>query len=425
VPTESPTSSGTQAPPSTEKVSLSIHALLHPSTFLKRLASWFVLWVGTLFLIFYGWQNVSLLCIGLLGLLGQWEFYRAQEEKGLKVFKQSGLFCGALIFANTWYFLIFRPAHAGFVHFGEELILVFCVLGAFIRLVVRQENHAAPITTAALTLLGLLYVPFLFNFVALLAFMPNDDPNENRFLLIYLLAVTKFSDVGAYVVGSLIGKHKMIPRISPGKTWEGFVGAILTSLVISVVMTHVMSGKLHALTFVDSIVLGLLLPLISVVGDLAESVVKRDASIKDSGHTIPGIGGALDLIDSILFTAPVLYFYLQFMGPMQPSSDSTLTGNGFSVRAEQVEVQYDSDKRMNHFLATGNVTITQPNRVSQSGKAEYFDNGKKIVLTDHPTVTENKNRIIAPKITINLVDPNVLTEGKPTKVVVLNSATAP
>jgi phosphatidate cytidylyltransferase len=124
--------------------------------------------------------------------------------------------------------------------------------------------------------------------------------------------VTKFSDVGAYVVGSLIGRHKMIPRISPGKTWEGFVGAIVTSLVISIALTQAMGERMQALSFTSSIVLGLLLPLISVVGDLAESVIKRDASIKDSGQTIPGIGGALDLIDSILFTAPVLYVYLQF-----------------------------------------------------------------------------------------------------------------
>ena len=92
----------------------------------------------------------------------------------------------------------------------------------------------------------------------------------------------------------------------------------MTSLIISVVMTELMGAHIKALTFTDSIVLGLLLPLVSVVGDLAESVVKRDASIKDSGHTIPGIGGALDLIDSILFTAPVLYFYLQFTAPVQP-----------------------------------------------------------------------------------------------------------
>jgi phosphatidate cytidylyltransferase len=273
-----------------------------------------VLWLGSLWIIFSGWYASWILLIAIFGLLGQWEFYRAQEEKGHKVFKQSGLFCGALIFVNSWYFLLVQPSHAAFVHFGEELVLVFSLLGALIRLVIVKEDHKAPIVTAALTLLGLMYVPFLFNFVALLAFM-NGDVQQNRFILIYLLAVTKFSDVGAYVVGSFIGRHKMIPRISPGKTWEGFVGAILTSLGISLLMCAIMRSWIPALSLTHSVVLGLLIPLVSVVGDLAESVVKRDASIKDSGNTIPGIGGALDLIDSILFTAPVLYFYLQFTSP--------------------------------------------------------------------------------------------------------------
>jgi phosphatidate cytidylyltransferase len=317
VPPESPISSGTFATAvSAQKPSHPARPTINARTFLKRLFSWIALWIVALWFVFCGWDTGCLLLIAFFGLAGQWEFYRAQEEKGHKVFKQSGLFCGVLIFANSWYFLIHRPDHAHFVHFGEELVLVFSLLGAFIRLVVRQEEHRAPITTAALAMLGLLYVPFLFNFVALLAFMPG-DPGQNRFLLIYLLAVTKFSDVGAYVIGSLIGRHKMIPRISPGKTWEGFAGAILTSLVISVALTHVMGTRVQAISFADSIILGLLLPLVSVVGDLAESVVKRDASIKDSGRSIPGIGGALDLIDSILFTAPVLYFYLQFTAPVQ------------------------------------------------------------------------------------------------------------
>ncbi len=315
VPPESPTSSGAisslPAAAPAEPASSTPRPGLNPRTFLKRLVSWAALWVVAILFVYSGWQTGSLLLIAFFGLAGQWEFYLAQEEKGHKVFKQSGLFCGALVFLTTWYFLIFNPVQARFVHFGEELVLVFSVLGAFIRLVVRQEEHRAPITTAALTLLGLVYVPFLFNFVALLLFMPGNQ-DQNRFLLIYLLAVTKFSDVGAYVIGSLIGRHKMIPRISPGKTWEGFAGAILTSLVVSILMTQAMGERMQALSFTSSVVLGLLLPLISVVGDLAESVVKRDASIKDSGRTIPGIGGALDLIDSILFTAPVLYVYLQF-----------------------------------------------------------------------------------------------------------------
>ena len=317
MPPESPTSPGAFATAASREKAPPARPAINPRTFLKRLASWIALWIVALWFVFCGWDTGCLLLIAFFGLAGQWEFYLAQEEKGHKVFKQSGLFCGALIFANSWYFLILHPGHARFVHFGEELVLVFTLLGAFIRLVVVPEAHRAPITTAALTLLGLLYVPFLFNFVALLAFMPG-DPHENRFFLIYLLAVTKFSDVGAYVVGSLIGRHKMIPRISPGKTWEGFAGAILTSLAISIALTHVMGARVQAISFADSVILGLLLPLVSVVGDLAESVVKRDASIKDSGRSIPGIGGALDLIDSILFTAPVLYFYLQFTAPVQP-----------------------------------------------------------------------------------------------------------
>ena len=322
MPPESPTSPGTIAPADAAAKPASRWAI-NPGTFVKRTFSWILLWIVALWFVSSGWDTGCLLLIAFFGLAGQWEFYRAQEEKGHKVFKQSGIFCGMLIFVNSWYFLVHDPEKVRLVHFGGELVLVFALLGALIRLVIVPETHKAPITTAALTLLGLMYVPFLFNFVALLLFLPGAagvmDPHaQNRFLLIYLLAVTKFSDVGAYVVGSLIGKHKMIPRISPGKTWEGFAGAILTSLLISVGMTKFMGAHVQAIDFTDSVILGLLLPLVSVVGDLAESVVKRDASIKDSGHSIPGIGGALDLIDSILFTAPVLYFYLQFTAPAVP-----------------------------------------------------------------------------------------------------------
>ncbi len=318
MPPESPTSSGTVATtaPAQKSAAPARHPI-NPATFLKRTLSWILLWILALWFVFSGWDTGCLLLIAFFGLAGQWEFYRAQEEKGHKVFKQSGLFCGALIFVNAWYFLIHHPEHSRFVHFGQELVLVFSLLGGLIRLVVVPETHKAPIITAALTVLGLLYVPFLFSFVALLAFMQG-SAEQNRFILIYLLAVTKFADVGAYVVGTLFGRNKMIPRISPGKTWEGLAGAIVTSLAISVALTHLMGPHVPAISFADSIILGLLLPLVSVVGDLAESVVKRDASIKDSGRTIPGIGGALDLIDSILFTAPVLYFYLQFTSPAQP-----------------------------------------------------------------------------------------------------------
>jgi CDP-diglyceride synthetase len=153
---DSSTSSGTVGDGASAHASVTTRPSLRPGVFLKRLFSWIALWIVALWFVFYGWDTACLILIALFGLAGQWEFYRAQEEKGHKVFKQSGLFCGALIFFTSWYFLVLEPGSSRFVHFGEELVLVFSLLGAFIRLVVVRESNREPITTAALTLLGLL-----------------------------------------------------------------------------------------------------------------------------------------------------------------------------------------------------------------------------------------------------------------------------
>ncbi len=119
--------------------------------------------------------------------------------------------------------------------------------------------------------------------------------------------------MGAYLVGSVIGKHKMVPHISPAKTWEGFGGALAFSLLASYGLRALMPIKLGLLSHVDCLVMGLTLSVVAVIGDLAESILKRSTGVKDSGRLLPGIGGMLDLIDSLLFTAPVLYFYLCFL----------------------------------------------------------------------------------------------------------------
>jgi phosphatidate cytidylyltransferase len=134
-----------------------------------------------------------------------------------------------------------------------------------------------------------------------------------QFYVLYLVAITKFSDMGAYLTGSLIGRHQMIPHISPKKTWEGFFGALVFSLLASWGMFKLMPGNLAALNWTHATVLGLLLGFAAVIGDLAESIVKRSTGVKDSGNLLPGIGGALDLVDSLLFTAPLLFFYLRLV----------------------------------------------------------------------------------------------------------------
>ena len=164
----------------------------------------------------------------------------------------------------------------------------------------------------ALTLFGFFYVPYLLNYATKILFSVPDGAGIP--LLAYAVAITKFTDVGAYVAGSLFGRHKLSPLISPKKTWEGLVGGIVAALITSVGLVQLFPVALAPLAGTHAWVLGLLLAGVSVIGDLGESVVKRDAHVKDSGKFIPGIGGALDLVDSLLFSLPVFYGYLILTG---------------------------------------------------------------------------------------------------------------
>ena len=105
----------------------------------------------------------------------------------------------------------------------------------------------------------------------------------------------------------------MIPRVSPGKTWEGFIGAIVTSTLVSLIFAHFGQHRLTGMTWVHATALGLILSVSAVLGDLIESLFKREAGVKDSGRFFPGIGGILDLLDRLLFNAPLMYLYLRYI----------------------------------------------------------------------------------------------------------------
>ncbi len=135
---------------------------------------------------------------------------------------------------------------------------------------------------------------------------------EGHWWLLYFIVVSKMSDTGAYCVDSLIGKHKMIPRVSPGKTWEGFAGGIAFSILSSWAFFSFANSHFAGMTFVWAIALGAVLGVGSVLGDLIESLMKREADVKDSGSFFPGIGGILDLLDSLLFNAPIMYLVLKY-----------------------------------------------------------------------------------------------------------------
>jgi len=161
----------------------------------------------------------------------------------------------------------------------------------------------------ALPVFGFFYIACLFAFISR---FHQISPEHWHRLVFLCLVMTKFTDMGAYITGSLIGRHRMIPHISPGKTWEGTLGAFLFTYGGGCAVFALFRSDLSGLLgWPDIAFLTLILGVGAVVGDLVESAVKRSLGAKDSGKMLPGIGGALDLIDSILFTAPLLYFYLR------------------------------------------------------------------------------------------------------------------
>ena len=284
--------------------------------FLRRLITTVILWTVILTAMFSRNHLVSdgvfLLLMGLLAFAGLTEFYGLAEKRGLICFKWCGLIGGVLLMVGTFFNL---TGHLGTndsparVNDFETSFLILFVLGLCVRQFVSKLSTTG-ILSISVTLFGLMYVPWLLNFIQKINFFPGLGGN-GKYYVLYFLIVTKFSDMGAYAVGSLIGKHKMIPRISPGKTWEGFGGAIVVSTGASLAFVHFFGAHMYGMNTLHAIILGVVLSSTAVIGDLIESLFKREAGVKDSGSFFPGIGGILDLLDSLLFNAPIMYLYLR------------------------------------------------------------------------------------------------------------------
>ncbi|MDQ3621662.1 MAG: phosphatidate cytidylyltransferase, partial [Verrucomicrobiota bacterium] len=236
------------------------------------------------------------------------------DHKRLPNFKMIGMLCGALLSLGSFYYN--SQAHPARWYDFEIASLLLFLLVVFARQMFQRTRDVSPLETMAYTIFGLLYVPWLFSFVTKIVYVTPRDVAGNvtgHLYVLWLITVTKFSDMGAYVTGSLFGKHLLIPHISPKKTWEGLFGALAFSVAGGCGLLALLPGQLSYLKQSDAVILGLVLGIAAIIGDLAESIIKRNCEVKDSGNLLPGIGGALDLIDSILFTAPLLFFYLRFV----------------------------------------------------------------------------------------------------------------
>src|SRR6266513_3629517 len=226
------------------------------AVFILRFSSTIVLWTVALLIAFSGYEIAFWGLISVFGLISLWEFYGMLDHKGLPNFKVTAMVCGAVMLCGSFYY--FSRMGPGHSYDFEVAVLLFFLLTVFTRQMFDRLREDAPLRTMAYTIFGLLYVLWLYNFITKIVYVvPRSSTGAvtGQFYVLYLVAITKFSDMGAYLTGSVIGRHQMIPHISPKKTWEGFFGALAFSLLASWGMWKLMPGHLSALSLTHAVVL--------------------------------------------------------------------------------------------------------------------------------------------------------------------------
>ena len=248
------------------------------------------------------WLFVAIAAFGLAA--GLFEFYSLSKKLELKADASIAYLGATALFVV---FLLDAPATA------PDLLMM--VLAAFVIAVLIsqtfrfQKDFSKMLTGVGVTILGVLYIAFLGGFLVATRVGFENHPHLSTHLLGYFFLVLMGSDSGAYFAGKALGKHKLIPKISPGKTWEGLIGGLIAAAAFAALATFWFFPELP---YQFSIPLAVVMAGVGVLGDLAESAMKRGSNTKDAASILPGHGGLLDRLDSLLFNAPILYYFARF-----------------------------------------------------------------------------------------------------------------
>ncbi|MFZ1290951.1 MAG: phosphatidate cytidylyltransferase [Melioribacteraceae bacterium] len=245
---------------------------------------------------YYGRIPFLIFVIGI-GLISFWEFSELVKKKNIYPNFILGFLTVSIIVINKYF---------NFAQF-EIIILISAIL---ILLSELFRNKSSAILNTGATFLGILYLGlFSSSILAIREFYNFSELlyDEGGYLIISILASIWICDSAAFFIGSAFGKHKLFPRVSPNKSWEGAIAGFVFSVFV---MIAVKALVLDSLTLFDAIVIGIIVGLIGQLGDLVESLFKRDAGVKDSSNLIPGHGGIFDRFDSLFLTAPTVYVYL-------------------------------------------------------------------------------------------------------------------
>ena len=245
--------------------------------------------LGTLFTSRRAWVTVVVVAV----LFAQWELYRALAATGVRPATGLGLVAGAVMMIGA--------------HQGGTSALAFAItmsIAAIFLWFLADPHRTDASERIGLTILGLVYVPFLGAHVVLMR-----DLLHGPALTVAYIGLTAFYDIGAFAGGSFFGRHPIAPSVSPRKTWEGAAAGTFVVLVLALAV----GPFIDPFTVPVALGLAIITALVAPMGDLAESLIKRDLGIKDMGSMLPGHGGLLDRIDALLFMAPAAYWYLRLV----------------------------------------------------------------------------------------------------------------
>lgn len=239
---------------------------------------------------------------GVILFLTQTEFYKITEQPDIQPQKNLGRIIGVLFFI-----ICFLTAN----NFISSSFILLCIPFLILVLVVELfSKNRNSLKNSAITISGLIYVALPFS---LLNFIVSSGTPGNKifypWILVGLFFIIWIYDSMAYVTGSLLGKHKIAAKISPGKSWEGLIGGS----VFAVIMGIVNAVLFQEINMFNWIIIAILAVIFGTLGDFFESKLKREIGIKDSGTVLPGHGGLLDRFDSLLFAAPVVFVWLNFI----------------------------------------------------------------------------------------------------------------
>ena len=262
------------------------------------------------------WYLITAIII--ISLLAVFEYYKLAENKQVYPNMILGLILSGLnsICLN----LFFNSGIYAIQKYITPFFISFILLTLMILTVELWRNKENKLLNTSITITGSIFIPFLFSFIiAVYYFFENIEVLKNfnfeiidskyigTAFVIFILVSIWISDSAAYFIGKKFGKHKLFEKISPKKTWEGAIAGFFGAIFAFHIFTH---WSYHSFPIIHTFIIGAIIGTVGVIGDLAESMLKRDTGVKDSSNLIPGHGGILDRFDSILFVFPIVYIYL-------------------------------------------------------------------------------------------------------------------